>query len=78
MRKRKKTIKCCQFHICLLAEQRVGGVESSDLPCLVSGQNSNLPYNDMADIRRQSISFDGDNELFLKNNIYDETKLEEG
>ena len=40
----------------------VGGVELSDLPCLASGQNSNLTSNDMAYIRRQGISFDDDND----------------
>ena len=46
----------------LLAEQRVCGVEISDLPCLASGHNSNLTSEDTADLWRQVISVDNDNE----------------
>ena len=51
----------------LLVEQRVCGVEILDLPCLVSGHNSNLPYEDMADIRIQGIDVDKDDNPDPKN-----------
>ena len=41
-----------------MVEQRLGGVEISDLPCLASGQNSNFTSDDMADLRRQGIAVD--------------------
>ena len=44
----------------LLEEQRVGGAEISDLPCLASGRNLNLTSDDMADIQHQGIDFDKD------------------
>ena len=46
----------------LLLEQRVCGVEILDLPCLASGYNSNLTSEDMADIRRQVIAVDNNND----------------
>ena len=46
----------------LLLEKMVCGVEISDLPCLASGYNSNLNYDDMADLRRQGIIDDDDND----------------
>ena len=46
----------------LVVQHRVCGVEFSDLPCLNSGQNSNLTSNDVADLWRQGISVDDDNE----------------
>ena len=36
----------------LLVEQRVCGVEISDLPCLASGHYSDLTFEDMADLWR--------------------------
>ena len=45
----------------LLVEQRVGGVEIWDLPCLASERNSNLTSDDMADIRSQGIDVNVDN-----------------
>ena len=46
----------------LVAEQRVGGVEFSYLPCLASGQNLNLTSDDMADLRCQVIAVNDDND----------------
>ena len=46
----------------MLVEQRVCDVEILDLPCLASGHNSNLTSEDMADIRRQGISVDENND----------------
>ena len=46
----------------LVVEQRIGSVEFSGLPCLALGRNSNLTSNYMADIQRQGISLDDDNE----------------
>ena len=43
----------------LLVEQRVCGVEISDLPCLSSGHNSNLTSEDMNVIRHQGIDANG-------------------
>ena len=40
----------------LLVEQSVWGVKISYLLCLASGQNSNLTYEDKADLQRQCIS----------------------
>ena len=45
-----------------MVKQRVGGVEFSYLPCLASGQNSNLTSDDMADLRRQGIAVDDEND----------------
>ena len=45
----------------LVVKQRVGGVEFSYLPCLASGQNSNLTSDDMADLWQQGISVDNNN-----------------
>ena len=44
----------------LLVEQRVFSAEISDLPCLASGNNSNLTYDNMADIKHQGIAVDND------------------
>ena len=44
----------------LLIEQRVCGVEVSDLPCLASGNNFKLTSNGMTDIRSQGITVDND------------------
>ena len=46
----------------LLVEQKVCCVEISDLPYLASGHNLNLTFEEMADIWRQGISVDDDNE----------------
>ena len=66
----------------LLLEQKVCGVEISGLPCLASGHNSNLASEDMADIRRQGIAVDDDNEPDTKNISVlvktPSTQLEEG
>ena len=51
----------------LVVEQRVGGVEFSDLPCLASGQNSDFTSNDMADVWSQDIAVDGSNDPATKN-----------
>ena len=51
----------------LLVEQRVCGVEILDLPCLASGHNLNLTSEDMADLRRQGISVNNENDPFPKN-----------
>ena len=45
----------------LLVEERVCGVEIMYLPCLASGNNSNLNYEDMDDLRRQGIYVDKNN-----------------
>ena len=45
----------------LFVEQRVCGVETSDLPCLDSGRNSNFTSDDMADVRHQGVAVDDDN-----------------
>ena len=45
-----------------MVEHRVSGVEFSDLPCLASGQNSNLTSDDMVDICHKGINVDGENE----------------
>ena len=37
------------------------GVEFYDLPCLTSGRNSNLVSYDMADLRRQVVAVDDNN-----------------
>ena len=50
-----------------MTEQRVGGVEFSGLPYLVSWRNSNLTSGDMAYLQRQGISVDDDNEPYRKN-----------
>ena len=57
------------------------GVKILFLPCLASGHNSNLTYEDMVDIRRQGISVDKDNDpapenISVNGNI-PLTKLEE-
>ena len=44
-----------------LVEQRVCGVEILDLPCLASGKNPNLTSDDMADLRRQGIAVNDNN-----------------
>ena len=44
-----------------LVEQRVCGVEMSDLLCLAAGINSNLISDDMADLQRQGIAMDDNN-----------------
>ena len=51
----------------LLVEQRVFSAEISDLPCLTSGNNSNLTYDNMADIKHQGIAVDDDNNLDPEN-----------
>ena len=38
------------------------GVEISYLPCLASGHNSNLTSEDMADLQRQGISVNNEND----------------
>ena len=43
------------------------GVEISYLTCLASGNNSNLTYEDMADLRIQGISVDNNNDPAPKN-----------
>ena len=53
----------------LLVEQRVCGVEISDLPCLVSGHNSNPIYEDMADLRRQGMSVNDNNDPAPENSF---------
>ena len=45
----------------LLVEQRVCGVEISDLPCLASGHNPNLTSEYMDDLSRQGIAVYDDN-----------------
>ena len=62
----------------LLVEQRVGGVVISDLPCLASGRNSNLTSDYMADIRRQGVAVDDDNDPTPENIPYEVPQLEEG
>ena len=46
----------------LLVEQRVGGAEILDLPCLASGRNLKLTSDDMADLQRQGIAIDDNND----------------
>ena len=43
-----------------LVNQRVCGVEISDLPYLASGHNFNLTYEEMSVIRHQGIAVDDD------------------
>ena len=62
----------------LVVEQRIGSVEFSGLPCLALGRNSNLTSNYMADIQRQGISLDDDNEPDPDNIPYDVPHLEYG
>ena len=50
--------------------KRVCGVEISDLPCLASGRNSNLISNDMADIWRQGIYVEDENDPDPQKNPY--------
>ena len=45
----------------------MGGVEISDLPCLASGENSNLTSGDMDDIRRQGIAVYDNNGPYPEN-----------
>ena len=45
-----------------MVEQMVGGVDFLVLPNLDLGWNSKLTSNDMADIRHQSITVNGDND----------------
>ena len=46
----------------LFIEERVCGVEISDLLCLASGNNSNLTSEDMGNLLRNGIAADGDND----------------
>ena len=46
----------------LLVEQRVCGVEISNLPFLASGNNLNLTSEDMEDLRCQCIDIDNNND----------------
>ena len=50
----------------LLIEQRVGGVEISDLPCLASGNNSNLTSENVAGLWHQGIAVYNNNDPFSK------------
>ena len=52
----------------LLVEKRVCGSEILDLPCLASGHNLILIYEDMGDIRSQGIAVDNDNETSPQKN----------
>ena len=51
----------------LVVEQRVGGAEFLDLPCLDSGINLNLTSDDMACLRRQGIAVDYDSDPYPEN-----------
>ena len=62
----------------LVVKQRVGGVESSDLPCLASGQNLNLTSDDMADQRRQGNAVDDKNDPAPENIPYEVPHPENG
>ena len=53
-----------------MVEQRVDGVEFLGLPCLASGQKSNLTSDDMADLQRQVISVDDNNDPTPENIPY--------
>ena len=46
----------------MLVGKRVCGVEIFDLPCVASGNNSYLSSRDMADLWRQGISVDDNND----------------
>ena len=43
------------------------GVEFLDLPCLASGHDSNLTFEDMAGLQRRGISVDNDNSTSPQN-----------
>ena len=45
----------------LVVEQKVGSGELLDLSCLTSGQNSDLTFGDIVDLRRQGITVGDDN-----------------
>ena len=51
----------------LLVEQRVCGVEILDLPCMASGNNSDLTSEDMAYIQRQGIAVNNNNNSSAQN-----------
>ena len=55
----------------MVVEHRVGGVEFSNLLCLALGRNLNLTSNDMADLRRQCIAVDDDNEPYPEKISYE-------
>ena len=61
----------------MLEEKRVYGVETSDLPCLDSGRNSNITFNDMYDLWQQGSAVDEENELDPQNITYEVPQLEE-
>ena len=50
-----------------MVEKRVCAVKISDLPCLASGNNSNLTSENMADLWRQVISVDNDKDPDTEN-----------
>ena len=50
-----------------LEEQRVCGVEISDLPCLDSGHNWNLTSEEMCDLQHKVIAVDDENDPATKN-----------
>ena len=52
----------------LVVEQRVGGVEFSDLTYLAAGKKSNLTYDVMAYLRRQDIAAYDNNNPSTKEN----------
>ena len=54
-------------------EQRVSGVEILYLPCLASGHDLNLNYEDMADLQRQFSAVDDNNNPVLKTFLSPET-----
>ena len=43
------------------------GAEILDLPCLASGRNSNLAFDDMDDLNNQGISVNGNNDPVPEN-----------
>ena len=61
-----------------MVEQRIGGAEFLDLPCLASGNVLNLASDDMADLWRRDITVDDDNEPVPDNMSYEVTQPEYG
>ena len=57
----------------LLVGQRVCVVENLDLPCLASGNKLNLTFEAMADLRRQDIAVNDDNDPAPKKILSPET-----
>ena len=55
------------YQTVLVVDHRVGGSNTSELPGLDSGHNSNLTTNVMADLMNQGITVDDENEIEPEN-----------